>query len=595
MFNSFPEKTDSIGISLRHRAASPHATSWSDLQVHSAFAQQLLFVGATLFVLLAWGYQFGTNDQNIHLPFLKKFADSLLYPGDPFLELRLQHYSFFWFLFIPFYRLGILEPAMFITHLAVTYLTFWGLWILAETLFHNRLASVLSVVLFALPHVVFGGWTFFEVSLLNRTAVLPLLFISLALYLRQRYWAALALLGVTYDLHALSANFVLAMFLFDSALRVREIGFRKILQAFSTFFILALPVLVWKMAHTSADLQINREWVRISSYGLYGTMYLFGSFPFLAVFTASGIGAFVMLAVGLHYAPPTKHTRTIVHFGTAILLIVIAHCAAIQWLPLSLVIQSQLLRAGVFAMLFGMLYWAYYVAAALQSHTQRIRSPAALLTALVLPFPFVPVLAWGLDRWAGSRLVRWLAIGTLCLGAWLLAIQITTANPFWRWDLHVYGKPSAWQETQMWARDHTPGDTVFLTPPELGSIGESDWRVFSERSTVVSIAELTELGLAPDYLAAFRERFSTVAPGALEQMNGDPFHNRVVTRDAFYSLSDDAVLRAACRFEANYLVIEKPHTRAFEQVYENDKFVVYALPVETCDKHVLISKHLTKE
>jgi len=51
-------------------------------------------------------------------------------------------------------------------------------------------------------------------------------------------------------------------------------------------------------------------------------------------------------------------------------------------------------------------------------------------------------------------------------------------------------------------------------------------------------------------------------------------------------LSDDAIVRAACRYNASYLVSEKPHTRAFEQVYENDKFVVYALPVETCDKRV---------
>src|SRR5688572_20717706 len=87
----------------------------------SAIRRHWLFLGAALFTVLFVGYHFGTFDQTIHIPFLKKYADPSLYPGDPFFELRFQHYSFFWFLFQPLYEAGILEVALLVTHFLTTY------------------------------------------------------------------------------------------------------------------------------------------------------------------------------------------------------------------------------------------------------------------------------------------------------------------------------------------------------------------------------------------------------------------------------------------------------------------------------------------
>src|SRR5919109_1118140 len=87
----------------------------------SAARRHLFFLAATLFTVVFVGYHFGTFDQTIHIPFLKKYVDPTLYPNDPFFELRFQHYSYFWFLIRPFYRLGVLEEALFVCHLAATY------------------------------------------------------------------------------------------------------------------------------------------------------------------------------------------------------------------------------------------------------------------------------------------------------------------------------------------------------------------------------------------------------------------------------------------------------------------------------------------
>ena len=149
--------------------------------------QYLLFSIASFITILFMGYYFGTFDQSSHIPYLKKFAYPSLFPNDKFFDIRFFHYSFFWFIFIPFYRMGILEISMFITHFLATFLTFWAIWNLAKTLFKNPVASFLAIIVFIFPHIGFAEAPIFEFSLLNRTFVLPFLLIAINLYLNKKY------------------------------------------------------------------------------------------------------------------------------------------------------------------------------------------------------------------------------------------------------------------------------------------------------------------------------------------------------------------------------------------------------------------------
>src|SRR3990172_13072701 len=110
--------------------------------------------------------------------------------------MRYQHFSFFLFFFLPFYKLGVLEAGLFIVHVFITYFTYWALWTLSDTLFRNPLASLLGVLAFTIPHIGFAGFPVFEFSLLNRTFVLPFLLWAILLFLRGRYLPAFTLLGV---------------------------------------------------------------------------------------------------------------------------------------------------------------------------------------------------------------------------------------------------------------------------------------------------------------------------------------------------------------------------------------------------------------
>ncbi len=141
--------------------------------------KHLFFFALTLFSVLTMSYHFGTFDQSIHIPFLKALSDPSLYPGDPFVALRSSHYSYFWYMFIPFYQWGILEEALFAAHLLATYFTYWMLYELGVTLFGNPLSAMFGTLAFLFPHVSFSGFPLIEFSLLNRTFVMPFLLLAI--------------------------------------------------------------------------------------------------------------------------------------------------------------------------------------------------------------------------------------------------------------------------------------------------------------------------------------------------------------------------------------------------------------------------------
>ncbi len=186
----------------------------ADRLAKKTLLRHIIFLGVTLVTIWISGYHFGTFDQVVHIPFLKKLADPGLYPTDPFLNLRSEHYSFFWLMFIPAYRAGILEPVMFAVHMLATYGLVWMFWEFTDTLFHNNLANLFSLVLLVSPHLGMPGFQIVEFSLLNRTFVLPFILGAIILYLRRLYVPAFLLLGVMFNIHVIYVGFAVTMILF---------------------------------------------------------------------------------------------------------------------------------------------------------------------------------------------------------------------------------------------------------------------------------------------------------------------------------------------------------------------------------------------
>jgi hypothetical protein len=272
----------------------------------------------------------------------------------------------------------------------------------------------------------------------------------------------------------------------------------------------------------------------------------------------------------------SEHDRTVTLFVIGALLILLVQGVATYTQPITVLIQAQVMRVGLLILIFNYLYFAGYLAARYRAGDWRGADfgwqAAAFISGL---FPIVPLAAWfiqsrtNLGRWR-----PWLA-GLTVLGAFAGGLVIAQVYQLWSPGLYIYMRPTAWHRAQIWARDHTPKEALFITPLHKWWFYEADWRVFSERAQVASLTDMLEIAIVPDYFQTWTKRFDDLAPGARAQFQGDPFDNRQITARAYASLSDADLLQLARAYGATYVVVEKPHLRPWPVVYENEGYLIY--------------------
>lgn len=557
--------------------------------------RHLFFLALALATIGLIGYHFGTFDQFAHLPFLKKYADPTLYPNDAFIELRHENYSYFWRLFVPIQQAGLLAPTLMGVHLLATYATYWQLWALARRLFGDPAAAVLGCLAFVVPHVGFAGFPVFEFSLLNRTFVLPWALWAVNLYLAGRPLRAFLLLGVLYNLHVITVNFVLAMFLADLGLRLVQEVFgrtpnsplvervRTLVVGVVIFVLCALPVLFWRLTSPAAQAAHNPEWFDVMARGsLYNIFYLVAPYVHILFVTFSGLSTLALYALGQRWAPAQtpELDRTVRHFLLAVMVILTVQAVTVLVYPIDLLNQLQVIRAGMWATIFGYLYFA----AALVRGRQGGRWPAGewwvlTLTLLGSFLPFIPLLALGVQRLLRPGPARAVVSGMAAAGVMAYGLNVAMGLNLWGPGVYPAGPGTAWEQIQTCAREQTPKDALFITPPEKWWLYGSDWRTFSERSTLATHSELLMIALAPSHYDHWKERFVRLAPGAIEQFAGDFFANQRIVKAAFDSLSEAELLQVAADYQVDYIVLEQPHTLSLPALdCANAAYTIYRAP-----------------
>lgn len=545
------------------------------------FHRHLYFLAIGFLAVVVNGYHFGTFDQVFHIPFLLKFIRPELYPNDPFLNLRWYHFSFFWFPFIPLYRAGLLQISMFIVHLLTVYGTVWMFWALTDHLFKNDLAGLLVTLALVIPHLGFPGFQIIEFSLLNRTFVLPFLLGSILLYLKDKKSLAFALLGLMFNLHVIYALFVLAMFLLNELLTFKWRNAWKPVSQLLLFTLAGLPVLLWRMNTGSGiDFTLRPEMLDFVTSGLLLTVYLpISKAPYMIGNLLAGIGTLWAFILGFRQAPKNQNQITLRNFVYAIGVLLLVGTLATYVLPVTILLQMQILRAGVFMLYFGMIYFAAFLST--QFEQGRLSRQSFLILSLayiLIPVLTVPVLLFYLIRWlkGKDKAAGWLLPVVIAIP--VVSLAVSYLQNLWAPGLHIYGPRSDWREVQEWAKANTPEDALFITPPQIFWHYTSDWRVFSERSAVVTIPELMEIPFDPDFEPSFRARLDAVAPGAMEQFDGNYIRTLETTGEAFYTNATEDFIRLGCRFQADYLVVEREYSYDLERVYQNPGYAVYALP-----------------
>ncbi|MDO8611033.1 MAG: hypothetical protein Q7R95_10940, partial [bacterium] len=434
-------------------------------------------------------------------------------------------------------------------------------------------------ICFIFPHIGFAGFPLIEFSLLNRTFVLPFLLIAVDQYINKKYYISFIILGLMYNLHVISVNFVLAMFFLDILFRIKTIGVKKIIIMFLLFLLTALPVLVWKFAGEGLDFSVNRQWFDIVSKGfLFHLFNLFSSNLMLNTLTFSALSLIILFVITIKKQKLTEINQIIIHFVLAASGVIMAvfFTSNLGIYPATIIIQSQILRIGIFILLFAYLYCINDVVISYQSKKIKTISFIFLITAILFFIsPVMSLIAYLIHKYLSKKLTRIFIIINIII--FVISLIIGNIINVWQPGINIFYRKDKQTDVQIWILRNTPKDTVLITPPYTWWFYNVEWRVLTERSNLVSLSDLLEVAFSPRHIKWWKPRFEDIAPGALSQFKDNVFDNIMITKEAYYKLKTEDFLRIAKKYNASYLVVETAYKYNFSIVYKNEEFTVYKI------------------
>lgn len=547
----------------------------------SIIRHQLIILVFTIISLFISGYRFGDGDQNSHIPFLLKEVDPHLYPGDNFVELRYYHYSFFWNFFVPILRSNLIsiELLFFIVYFFSLYVLYSSFYELILICCDDRRASYAALTSFLIPLFSFTIFPTHETYLVNRVFVMPFLIFSLVLYLKDHRMAAFGLVGIMYNLHVITASFALIMMGASLLSEWKILGTRKMLLTGLSFLALALPVLAWKFNVSPLDLSINSHWFSLISRGALGHIFhLFSFNPPTIILSILGMANIFVFLWTYRQRKRTGRInsldRKLLFFILVILGVLVLSFITGEFYAVTALVQLQLSRIGVFVPILTYPYFFAYV-----YKRMRVKAISAIdfgLILILMPTSGSLGIPW-LYYLAASYSKTLLQKSILLVGILWGILEFFSVSRSGEWKPGIYTsiQNSPWYEVQMWARNNTKVDDVFITPVDKWAHYSPDFRLGSQRSTVVTLGDLMELAFHPRFINIWEERFEDVVPGAIAEFRGNFIENKALVKLRYANNSTERFMDLAKKYHASYIVVEKPTMLEANLVYENGEYRVY--------------------
>jgi len=528
-------------------------------------------------------YKFGVNDQIWYIARIKLALNPALYPGDPvFNNLMAKGGDVLIGVTTLVVKLLGFEWAFFILHLLAVFATYGMVFLIGNWL-QGREAGLLAV-LFCTVRKLVGGTEIdtLEEGFHPRTLILPVSLLALYLCWRGRYgWAIVAATAVAV-FHPISGVPVLFIVLLAAtfALYRNEINWQHLILPIGVLATAGLVVLLGSAKESAGGryfLVATQDWLQLV-YSRLGASVLpwrwdFSKWLNLAIWLG-------LILLGLRVSPAKSANRfTYILIGALALLVAITIVFS-ELIPLPVVIQLQFARSLVLLILVSCVYGAILVLHLIRQASLLFPVIGAALAILLTAAQANPIV-WGavgiiliftalnLGRLRPPSDATALAMpaiagpGVLALMSLILlgiapgvTLPLTVDWP--RSDDQIMNGSDPWIKVQLWAREHTAADSIFLTP-----FDHDGFRVYSERRPLVEWKE-GGIGLFdPEFGFAWRDRF---------QAEVDVFGSKPPKLDKFNQFY------ARYRFDYMVLYADWPSPPKWTRVYSNDQFAVYQAP-----------------
>lgn len=527
----------------------------------------------TILAILINGYQFANVNHDVHIPFMLKAAYPSLFPNDLMFSFPFNN-TLFYVLLAPLVKRINLEYLFFGGYTLATFFYFWAVFCLGKLIFKSRAVAYFCVILLLkYKSSIAFDYTYYDIFYYNNL-VMPGLLLAIYLFLKERYVWSFAITGLAFDIHALSASHVMAMFLFYFAFNRGDVSIKQVGKYMIAFLICASPLLFWKLLGGGSSIFYTStnwsEWLTImkirNGHHLFPSTWKIKEWEPTLLYIA-------LLFCLIKYKPEPKYHKKLMAFCWAILALCVTGTIFAEIAPLKPVLMFQLLRSANFFIIFSILYASNCIMSLILSPEKGSKViAAALATALFFwganinslsVAIFILSLAWTArftcERGALRKELKisWIFLSIVCL----CTIGANAGTN------HIDFPPkklNEWQQLQVWVKNHTDPADVFITPPYM-----KGFRIFSERSTVGDWKDGT--------LAFYNDELGAKWWAIMKELGYSESKYGYKYKAGFDALTPADFKRLASQYRATYLVVIKPKNLEFNIVYESPQFLVYRL------------------
>ncbi len=128
---------------------------------------------------------------------------------------------------------------------------------------------------------------------------------------------------------------------------------------------------------------------------------------------------------------------------------------------------------------------------------------------------------------------------------------------------YVRGERDPWADIQVFAKENSPKDSLFIVPPYWNDFG-----LYSERATLGDWAEGANILYMDN---AFASEWLT----RMKDLGWRKLHG---AEEGFKGLSTEEIVSVAHKYSADFVVTEKPKQFELDTLYENKQFILYRVP-----------------
>jgi len=481
---------------------------------------------AALFIF--WGYQYGTENHAIVVPFLKKFINPGLYPADYLIGQKPFFFNYFWDFLgaIVKYTAIPITILFFGSYLAALFLFFFVFYLIAQQIFADRRISLLAMaILLVSPFNPLGGTETFGASLANQTASIPLCLMAIYFFLKNHYFRGFILTGIAFYIHPLSAFYTFIILCAGLYLSPQYIERKTLFFTPLLFMVIVCPLGFKRIANAPVSLNFfyaDPVWLKLLH------MRSGGHIDILLMGCGTLI-KFVLLIVffiwSLKYKPHGETHRVVMIFVRTIFVLCAAAFFFTEVIPCTFIVQMQFFRSSQFFFYFALVYIA---------------------NALVRDYP------------AANPRRRFIIL--------VVAIILCASGIRPRIFMIDNAQNKDWISAQLWAREHTQIDSVFITPPEL-----EGFRIESERTTYAEYKDGTQMFFNPGFGKEWFARMQKLG-----------FKNPGTIRADYQKLSENDFQRIAAQIDGikrPIFVVRHFDTRMlrFPVVYRDAGFTIYKI------------------